>query len=669
MGKYVQLTGSSASNLYSVEEGPAIKSVIGKLCVKPSYPHNHEILDHIYNGLAIKAHQIYNYGRDHYTLGLPEGYGVYLDSTPLEDIQDAVESEVGFGVTISDSVLNTPQALTIAYSYAKDYWGWDSINNTFTAPPISPVSGYGLSIYEAEFDGEGVLRVNFYRGEEYAGPGATKPVYGIVRVRDHGFNLEELYYHVTYTPEGSSGVPDSYWFYQKGLGTYPALDGSVEVVYGSPFMPVIPLRLDNTSLGPECEDGDYVRDGNGNKIKPTTDLYKTSVKLCKRADTDFDELTREISSNPDIDEVDHSFLIFGIDVRSETKSGKQYLFQFFESIALETSGASEIEVKDSSYRIKVKFSDIVRTTHSGVLDDTTVIEYSGNDLTLSYQTGTNAYTRLVVSDLYHINYVEGSYNIETSLSLSADEDNYNFIIPLRYSLIQQDRSMLERENLMAESFKLVFNSYEAKKLKWYQRDWFKILINVVSIVITAFSFGTLGAGITAAKTAFEALLVAAEAALFAALITAGFRLLAQFIPPEVLALVAVVALAAAGLGSFTGTDFSSITAESLMQLSSNLVGATQTGLEYEMDDLTSDMKEFGEEIQELNDELDLLEEELAGNPLFNVQDILVHTPMFIENEAPTDFYTRTIHMGNIGVQSLNVIESYVDTQLKLPEKI
>ena len=669
MGKYVHLTGSSASNLYAIEGTPVIKSTIGKLCLMPSYPHTHELLEHTYNGLAMKAFQVYNYGRDHYTLGLPDGYGVYLDTTPLQDVQDAVEDSVGYAVDIHDNTLNTPQALIISHWYAKTNWGWDEINNTFSSPPISPESGYALSIHEAEFDGEGVLRVNFYRGEEYAGPGATKSVYGIVRVRDHGFDLDTLYYHVSHTPQGSAGVNKSYWFYSKGTGTYPDLEGNPDIQYGSPFMPVVPLRVDNESLGPECLDGEFVRDVDENKIKPDTDLYRTSVKLCKKMGTDFDELTRELSSNSDVDQVDNTFIIFGIDIRTETKSGKHYLFQFFEDMALSTVGASSIEVKDSSYRIKLEFSDITRTVHTGILDEDTVLTFSGDDLTISHRISDTQYITVFVEDLTHINYIQGRHDLVTSLKDSASEDNANFIIPLRYSLIALDRSMFERENLMRESLKIVFNSYERQKLKWYQTDLFKFVMMVVAIVVTAFSLGTLGAAMSAAVSALDALLIAAEAALYAQLISLAFRILAKYIPTEILAIVAVVVLAVAGTQALGGVDITSMTAETFMSLSTNLMDATQASIGYEVEDLMDEMSDFQEEAQALEDELTLMEEELAGNPLFDVHDVLVRTPMFIEGEVPTDFYTRTIHMGNIGVQSLNVIESYVDTQLKLPEKI
>ncbi|AUR87172.1 TMhelix containing protein [Vibrio phage 1.097.O._10N.286.49.B3] len=658
MGKYQHLTGSFATNLNSVDE-PTSKSIVGKICLKPDYPHNNALLAHAYNGLSNRIHSVYNYARDEYTLGLPEGYGVYLNDTPVEDIRDAVVSDVGFDVLLREAFLSLPNSDIISRWYAAENWGWNSLTGAFTNPPLSSTDGDNdVTIIASEFDPEGDLRVTFAIG------GNTNRV---IRVSDHGFNLDELYYHVSYVPLNDTGVAEAYWFYRKGAGQHPDLDLPVEVVYGSPFMPVIPLRENNLSLGPECEDGEYVRDGNGDKIKPDTELYRTSVKLCKKARTDFDEITREISGNPDIDQIDHAYLIFGIDVRSDSPAGKHYLFQFFESVALETSGANEIVIKDSNFHCKVTFDDVVRTLHIGNLTKKTELTYAGNTLTLKRQINDTEYVQLVVTNLVHTNYVQDRHAVVTSLATSADEENFNFIIPLRFELIKQDRGMFEREDLIRESFKLVFNTYEKKKLKWYQRGIFKALITIVAIVVTVYTAGA-GAAALATATAAEAVLLAAQAIIYSSLISLGFKMLARILPPEVFAILAVIAIVVAGSQAFGGTDFTSLTSQDLLQLSSNLVEITNYSIEAEMDTLLGEMTDFQDYASELEDELLLLEESLANEPLYDVGALLLHQPMFISGEEPENFYTRTIHAGNIGTQSLNVIESYVDSKLELPKQ-
>ena len=662
MSKYQTLVGSSATNLYGPPEDiDTINNTISSMCFKPDYPHTSALIGHMYNGMAIKAHQIYTYGRDHYFYGLPEGYSRYLNETDPLVVEVIIEAEVGYDIDLQDMFLSEPDGELAAQSYCKDNYGWDPINGTFTKPPVSGVGGSKPEYHSGEFD-KAVLRITFYLGEEN-----SRSRYGVVSVTDHGFKEGKLYYHARYHPRGGNTSDYHYWFYEKDTGRYPVLDYEDETLYGSPFMPVIPLREDNVSLGPECSEGEYVRDSEGNLITPDTELYRTSVQLCKKAGTDFNELTREISSNPDVDQVDHAYLIFGIDIRSSEPASKHYLFQFFEDIILNNTNVSEVEVRDANYRIKISFSSAVRVGIVGEdLGTKTKITYQGNDLILERKIDDNEYTRVTVSDLEHTNYVSGNHTVVTSLSDSADEDNYNFIVPLQYSLIKKDRYMFDRENLMKESFKIVFNSVERRKLKWYERGFFKFLLVAITVVIAVFT-GPF-AGLTAAfATGIQAgLLYVLQIVLYMTAIQLGFRILAKYVDPALLAVIAAVVLTLAST-NFSALNLGSTTAESLLTLSNNLVQGIGIGLEAEMANLQEDMDSFFEYAKDLDDELDLLEEELSMNNHLLDLPSLIMEPMFIPNETPDSFYARTIHAGNIGVQSLNIIESYVDTQLTLPK--
>ena len=660
MSKYNHLTGSFATNLNSSDGIDSINATISKICVYPNYPHTGAILDHVYNGLAVRAHRIYNYARDTYTLGLPNGYEIYLNTVPDEDVQAVIEAEVGYPITTSVVKLGEPDALLAAYAYAKDNWGWYQATNTFTNPPIYYTGS--IDIDSAYFDGDGTLRVIFVVTD--SGP---SDVYKTVRVYDHAYLLNNLYYQVVYRETDKlTNSNDSYWFYRNGEGTHPTLDTDTQVEFGSPFMPVIPLREDNISLGPECLDGEYVLDGDGNKIVPDTDLYRTSVKLCKLAGTDINELTRELSNNPDISEVDHAYLIFGIDLRTETETSKHYLYQFFNNIVTETFDNNDIVITDSKYNIKISFDSITKTVHQGVLAGTE-LTFTGSDVTIKHQTDDTSYTELTIVNLVHTNYVEGRHAVVTSVSDSGSEDNYNFIIPLRYDAIKENRSMMDREILLKESLKLVFNSYERIKLKWYQTSIFKTILTIVAVAVAVW---TAGAGLAALSTmtAAEAAAAIATTALYSTLITVGFKILGSMLPAELAVILAIVAVVVTAFAGFSGNDFASLNSVDLIQLSSNLNIMAQSSIGTEMQDIMDDASEFTAYAKEMDEDLALLEEAVEIDTLFDVTESILYQPIFIEGETSSEFYDRTIHTGNIGVLALDIIESYVDIKLTLPSK-
>jgi hypothetical protein len=77
---------------------------------------------------------------------------------------------------------------------------------------------------------------------------------------------------------------------------------------------------------------------------------------------------------------------------------------------------------------------------------------------------------------------------------------------------------------------------------------------------------------------------------------------------------------------------------------------------------------FQAEVKEKEDKLeaaaDLLKTDDTLNPI-----AIIEPPVqkMIPIESPEAFYTRTIHTGNIGVISLDVIRNYSDIMLKLPQ--
>ena len=120
---------------------------------------------------------------------------------------------------------------------------------------------------------------------------------------------------------------------------------------------------------------------------------------------------------------------------------------------------------------------------------------------------------------------------------------------------------------------------------------------------------------------------------------------------------------AAAYGLHTALEAGSVAgapwAQELLQLSSGLSKAIGENLK--------DM--FGDLLGEFQT-LDLLKDEAtkkleAANDLLNTKNYL--SPFAIFGESPDDFYNRTVHSGNIGMNGISALSSYVDIALRLPK--
>ncbi|AUR82506.1 TMhelix containing protein [Vibrio phage 1.152.O._10N.222.46.E1] len=657
MGKYAISVASYATNINDISGNPT-KNTISSICHKREVGDhksvNSSLLGAMHNGLAVRVNSGIKYGRDEYVYGLPEGY-VVTTEIDIETVQDVISEELGTEVVINAAFIAPPDPDYFARWYSYENWGGDPLTGYMSNPPVN---GSDIEISDAAWTN--------YTGLEmlltYSRDGIPKNK-TFIENSPVPVDLTKQYYQVIYTREDTVSPTSDFWIYELGTNTIPELEVVVEEYLDSPFLPVVPVRENNINLGPEAEDGEFIYDENGQKIVPDTELYRTSVKLCEKFRIGFDDIAREITGNEDVDSIDHSYIIFGIDIRSDTKPGKTYLFDFFEKLAFSTIGSSEIEVRDAQYyKIRLTFDSCTSSDEVGELDEVEV-EYSGNIMYLRAPTDPGMYREITVVNPVHINFVYQNHTVITTLEDSADEENYNFIVPLDYFEAQNAGSLFDRERLYIEAAKLVFNCYEKKKLKWYQRGWFKVVLIVIAVVITVFT-GVGGAFVAALEAGIAAtVLFLVEAVLISSLIKYGFQMLVDVLGIEIGILLAIVAAVASFMvGDATGI----LSAENLMTASSGFVMGSDASLSADMEKLADDMATWTEEAAALDKELNEAFEELNTDTFFNAYDFINAGNIFIPNEVPEEYFNRTIHTGNIGVGVLSVPEHYVDNALTLP---
>lgn len=489
-----------------------------------------------------------------------------------------------------------------------------------------------------------------------------------------------------------------FWTYKAGAGSHPTLDAIADEPeeVGGAFFPITYFRYDKKS---ELED----KNSRG---------YKTSKDMLRKVGMDFDDIAETINENPDIEDVIHAMMMFG--VRPDTKNAieQQYLFRFFEQLfyaqdvdlrignwggvearpvrlghrQVMTDGwnTAVIDIADSRFTMRLEARGIYRDTMVGVIGP--VGSYTGGEgtapYTMNYRDPANEYDYQLTEDMpYYYYQYQLSENIyeevrvfglrnqymvygERHLTSSDDRKNPNadnlLIVPLDRTITKKF-SLIIREELYARSLHMVFNSMQVIKLKWYQTGLFQIFMLIVAVVISYFfpPAGQLMSAIVAAGvTGFAAALVYT---FVSSVISQLVGMLVQLVVSALgKKLAIVVAVIMAALGVYRMIDAKSVMgapfARELLQLSSSVVVSAYKEGMVELQQDYEDFEEYKEDkLEELENARSLLNDSIRVNPLI------------VWGETPNNYYARTVHNPNPGLAGIEAISSYVDISLRLPD--
>lgn len=626
-----------------------------------------EILRTSCNGFAMKMGNYFRYGRDYFTNGLPEGFRVSA-AYDLDAVKEVIEAETGREVTIVGHFVDTPEDQWFAEDFVQRNYAWRASDGVLQDPPISSQSGTAVTMdsYSIRDNGDLSIRLRYtYRN--------STAYYSVVHKA--GLNQQNLYYHIKYVfTDNANNMDPRYWFYDPETGEYPQLDLPDDLNLESPYLPIVPIRKDNIDLTADS--------------KKDTDLWKTSRRLLKKISLDFQGLGEQVNENPSVEGdpdddqnngIDHVYVIFGLDIRTERDASNRYLYRYFDDLS--GRGLDRVDVKDAGYHIRLEFSDITSREVIGSIGDVGDVtkSFSGNNLTIRYQKDESNYGEVVVYNFWHRNYIYKTHSVDTSLSASGDKDNNNFIVPLNYSLAEEEKSIQQREELYQEAVNLVFNAYDRRKLEWYETAWFQGIVFVASIALSIWSAGSslaLLGGIVTAYGLTSAIVMGALLAALSYVTSIVFEILADKLGGVWAAVIAVAAMVLARnyTASFFKVD-ANFPADQLLTLQSNInnlsVSRIQSGIKDAFSsmqqDIYDEMKAMEDEFKLMEDELKDLYDELNSNRYLDPM-LFTGANMFVSpNETPDDFYNRTIHAGNIGTASLAVPSEFVDNKLNLPQ--
>lgn len=504
------------------------------------------------------------------------------------------------------------------------------------------------------------------------------------------------YHHARYRVNGQV----KYWTYRHGSGGHPSLDTLFLTDYQElgNYFPWI-----------------YYRHDKQNRVTSnlhSTHEYLSSKKLAKYLGMDYQQVGEAIHENPDIGDIEQAMMIMAVPANSQDQYDLKYLYEYFNvlyyaedaagptlslSSFLTTDGFTSREgraivIKDKEFQMTVRFTGMSRKRIAGSIG--VVGSYAGGFGEISIeeeyqdmdgspgirivkypyhyyrkQTSRSMYEEVRVFDL------KTSYHIWRKYSTTAAGESDNLLIPLDRS-IPKLFSLPDREVLYARSLHNLFNTRVTYKVKWYQSGWFKIFMIIVAIVLTIIAgpvgYASWAALIAAGATAIAMYVVTYIA--FSFLMQYAFQLFAEAVGVEIALVVAVVAAAFGGYQALNKVG--SLSLEAVKQATANIFVKIGTGLAKAAMSVhqQNQMIAYQNELQEFElfkdaafSELEEISKLLDMKSLTDPFEFIGEVPLIIWGESPQDFYQRTVHSGNIGVETLNVIPNYVSHSLKLPE--
>lgn len=490
-----------------------------------------------------------------------------------------------------------------------------------------------------------------------------------------------------------------FFTYQHGTGTYPSIDQA--------------YALENTEFGTYFPWA-YFRlrreDVYDVESRESVDQMRA---WCDTLGVSFDKLHEGVHQDPNSDDVEQSILMMAVYPGRQNAACQEYLFKHFTALhsnalsqaALDptlegrleafTSSPSQMQhISDNRFSMSLQFSGITKRrvagsvgkrgeykSHFGIMsqDDqnfmTQTSQGTGVATAISQQPGW-VYQYQVADSVYEEVIVYGLrsvYNVHRKKGFAAGGQDPELLIPLD-SAIVRTMSVPAREQLLCRGLIMVVNTVIEIKTPWYASSVFRIVLLVIAVVVTIFSGGSAWQSIVAAASLGSVALAITLLTLIvqAVVVSVVVKLFVRLVGPK-FALIVALAAVIYGNTNAAASQLSATWAENLVSIGTALVNEAATVNQQQIAagirDIVDDAEAFSVWAQEQMDGLGDKMQELGLNPAIvglNTFDVVKMGPQLVLGESPTDYYSRTVHAGNIGVLSIEMTESFVAVQTQLP---
>lgn len=504
-------------------------------------------------------------------------------------------------------------------------------------------------------------------------------------------DLDSDYHQVRYVQaNGHIG----FFSYKDGAGTYPEIDSVQSTVFTDvgTYYPWTYMRFNKQNLGADA-------------LK-TSKPYLDSVKWCNYLGVTYQTLVDGVQADQNVDDVQQALMLFGVDANAQSQVELEYLFNYFTLLYengiqvgepansfsdFSSSPAQAQVIQDAQFRMTLSYAGIklqrragtlgvVGTCTGALLSETSEVSYTntgGRDgaglLTQTINTPYYCYCKQVTTGVYEEVRVYNPslyYQIGGSHGMSAGPGTKELLIPLDRAVVN-GMSFRKREQVMCRALHMVVNTLVVVKSPWYSSGWFKVVMIIIAIAIAFFSAGGLS-GISAAIAAATVTSVAiaiVEYILISMVISYGLKIFVKVFGPEAGLIAAIALMAVGGYEASTAPteSLSAVWGERLLMVGSNLAKASTTEYGNLIQGVQQDMTDFGTYATGQFDALKTQQDQLGLNAYNHELDFVTLQPMVVWGESPNDLYARTVHSGNIGVVSYDLVSGYVGQALTLPK--
>lgn len=643
----------------------------------------HTVRDDLLNGFAAKAGLYYRYGRDHYSIGLPMGTQSF-GSVDESLVNTAISNSIGSAVTINSIVVDKAIASYFAHRYGIANYGYSLDTNEY-AVPIGPADSRYFFV-SAEFVGNQV-KLN-YRKEKL---GSTE--LGSILFSPADLTTSDFYYHVEYELDADPTNKKYIWLYNPKSGLYPYLDGVDAENSNLGFMPIIPLVKNKVPI----------------TESQRTDLLPTAIKMGRAIGLDIKNITESMMSTDngnDPSSIDDAFLMYALDITTQTKAGLYYLYEFFSALSFGskvtevifdswiTAGRKSsapynvIEINDDEAKTALNYNYIKQTTILGSIGRVNTVtglltilpsaggtgvfgnEYEKSYLTLKKQISDTEISVIEIHGLRHVSTVyEGRIVVRTledaKKALTDNTPDKGFYIPVSKTIADRMPWQL-RSDMYMESLVIVVYAVQITKVKWYQKKIFFRLLQIVLLIVSVVSqnYQLIGA-ISALQLAINVAINIIINVATGMLISAAVAIVINTFGIEAGMVLAIASVVAAAYGYF-GSDTVANWAKYSLKVASTSIETGNAKLQEEAKKLAEEYKNLLAEYEKAYEALEALNEDLApefDTLLFGKSN--TGKPNLIE--SPDSFYFRTVHLNNPGPLLYDMTEFYYDHMLQLPK--
>ena len=441
-----------------------------------------------------------------------------------------------------------------------------------------------------------------------------------------------------------------------------------------------------------------------NKLSP---LYKQSKRYASKIGLVYKDVSKQLKEEvKDQDKIPHAYMKFGVNFASTSEVDMTYLFYFFQKYFLycdseDLYGTDFPYELDTIYEVAGKYLNFADKILRYDLSTTSISYYRGEESinpigTITRYVGTppppeptgdrwkdlinraklkqfTAFRRQITEDTYEeyrVVEVKANQQVTGDKWAQSGGEGSHLLVPVDFDLVNRLKGFKDKERFLYNSMYVEFLTLVVKKVKWYQRGIFKLILFAVSV---AFTVLTGGAGVTVASVLMASLTSLA----IGVAIDIGIKLLLKVLSPELLKILGIAIIAAGllfghtsalkGLQQFSTKAFTILTikADLLVKVGVKIVNsANNKQMANIQDSFLKESKAYQEKMDAL-DKYKLDNQKYRPNPQLTYLDEDIRYAPVNAGESMDALIARSLNT-NPALVAINYTHNYVEFILELP---